>query len=135
MNGREVRWRWLNSRGQCGVKGNRLRDVSWVTDQRREGWDHRVLREVVTLRLHRSEDVHILQTERDKITTNSCFTSSLSPAAKRAILHYTPQLLEGVTRQHNYSTEPYNLKISHIQVKVHTHKQSIHFETHTTQEI
>lgn len=64
VNRHGVKWWWLNSRGQCGVRGSRWWLVSWVCDQSRVGWDQRVMREVMTLRLHWSEDVHILQLEK-----------------------------------------------------------------------
>lgn len=123
MNGRGVKRRRFNSRWQRGVRGNRLRIISCVVKQRREGWDHGVRGEVVTLRLHRSEDVHALQTEQTRSHQNR------KKCLSHAILHYTPQLEKGVRRQHNYSTEAYNFK-SHTYV--YTRTSTAYIQRHYT---
>lgn len=55
-----VKQLWVNSREQRGVIGDRQRISHRFVDQTGGGRDRGVPGEVVTLRIHWSEDVHVL---------------------------------------------------------------------------
>lgn len=78
----DSRW-WdlrLNSRGLCGI-------ISWVRDHRWEGWDYRVC-QVVTLRLYWSEDVDILERERQNYSKMILYKHISLDANRRPVTLY-----------------------------------------------
>lgn len=110
VTGRGVKWRWLNIGGRCGARERRLRVSFRVGDQSGVGWDCRAWKEVVNLRLHRSEGIHVLQMEGQIL--HKALLMSPTPKKRAAAQTYSNQSLTitlrnrnslKTARQHNYS--------------------------------
>lgn len=101
LDERWARRRWLDSRGHCWVSENWLQwVVSQVKDGRWEGRGRGVCWEAVTLRLHWSEEIHVLQTERQNSQQrplllaqshkHADYSDEIITAHKHSIINLTP---------------------------------------------